>query len=230
LPPKQAPAAGTAGAAAPLSRLDELTARAQRVIAGGRGAGGPPGPLAPPAATGAPPPAASEPAAPVVVLGIDPGTATTGYGVVRGFPEGEGRYEVLTYGVVETAADVPMPRRLLTLYRELRRLIGEYQPTAAAVERLFFGRNTTTAISVGQARGVILLALAEAGLSVEEYTPAEIKRALSGSGRAQKVQMQRMTQAILDLPERPQPDDAADALAIVVCYLRLSRRRALGLR
>jgi crossover junction endodeoxyribonuclease RuvC len=170
------------------------------------------------------------PAAPVVVLGIDPGTATTGYGVVRGYPEGEGRYEVLTYGVVETAADEPMPRRLLTLYRELRRLIGEYQPTAAAVEKLFFGRNTTTAISVGQARGVILLALAEAGLSVDEYTPAEIKQALSGSGRAHKMQMQRMTQAILDLPECPQPDDAADALAIVVCYLRLSRRRTLGLR
>ena len=98
-----------------------------------------------------------------------------------------------------------MPRRLLTLYRELRRLIAAHRPAEAAVEKLFFGRNTTTAISVGQARGVVLLALAEAGVPVAEYTPAEVKQALAGFGRAQKAQMQRMIQAILDLPDRPQP-------------------------
>ena len=122
-----------------------------------------------------------------------------------------------------------MPRRLLLLYRALGRLIAEHRPAEAAVERLFFGRNTTTAISVGQARGVVLLALAEAGVPVAEYTPAEVKQALAGFGRAQKAQMQRMTQALLDLPQMPHPDDAADALAIAICHLRLgraARRRA----
>jgi crossover junction endodeoxyribonuclease RuvC len=165
-----------------------------------------------------------------VCLGIDPGTATTGYGFVRQLPGGDGAYRVLAYGVVETVPEEPMPRRLLLLYRALGRLIAEHRPAEAAVERLFFGRNTTTAISVGQARGVVLLALAEAGVPVAEYTPAEVKHALAGFGRAQKAQMQRMTQALLDLPQVPHPDDAADALAIAICHLRLGRLRAAGLR
>jgi crossover junction endodeoxyribonuclease RuvC len=165
-----------------------------------------------------------------ICLGIDPGTATTGYGLVHQLPGGEGAYRVLDYGVVETAPEEPMPRRLLLLYRALGQLIAEHRPTEAAVERLFFGRNTTTAISVGQARGVVLLALAEAGVPVAEYTPAEVKQALAGFGRAQKSQMQRMTQALLGLPNLPHPDDAADALAIAICHLRLSRLRAAGLR
>jgi crossover junction endodeoxyribonuclease RuvC len=165
-----------------------------------------------------------------VCLGIDPGTATTGYGFVRQLPGGEGAYRVLAYGVVETVPEEPMPRRLLLLYRALGRLIAEHRPAEAAVERLFFGRNTTTAISVGQARGVVLLAMAEAGVPVAEYTPAEVKQALAGFGRAQKAQMQRMTQALLDLPQMPHPDDAADALAIAICHLRLGRLRAAGLR
>jgi crossover junction endodeoxyribonuclease RuvC len=165
-----------------------------------------------------------------ICLGIDPGTATTGYGFVHQLPGGEGAYRVLAYGVVETAPEEPMPRRLLLLYRALGRLIAAHRPTEAAVERLFFGRNTTTAISVGQARGVVLLALAEAGVPVAEYTPAEVKQALAGFGRAQKAQMQRMTQALLGLSHLPHPDDAADALAIAICHLRLSRLRAAGLR
>ena len=159
-----------------------------------------------------------------VCLGIDPGTATTGYGFVRQLPGGEGAYRVLAYGVVETAPEEPMPRRLLLLYRGPRPADRRAPSGRAAVERLFFGRNTTTAISVGQARGVILLALAEAGVPVAEYTPAEVKQALAGFGQAQKAQMQRMTQALLDLPQMPHPDDAADALAIAICHLRLGRR------
>jgi len=168
--------------------------------------------------------------APRIVLGIDPGTATTGYGFVRATP-GEGDvFEAVAYGVVETPAGEPMASRLLLLHRELRRLIATYRPAEAAVERLFFGRNTTTAITVGQARGVALLAIAEAGLPVAEYTPAEVKQAMAGFGRAEKVQIQRIMQALLRLPEPPQPDDAADALAIALCHLRLARLRALGLR
>ena len=169
----------------------------------------------------------------MVVLGIDPGTATTGYGFVRerGASSGPGqRCVALAYGVVETPADDPMPRRLLTLFLALRALIAEHRPTEAAVEKLFFGRNITTAISVGQARGVVLLALAEAGVTVSEYTPAEVKQSMAGFGRAEKGQMQRMTQTFLDLPEIPTPDDAADALAIALCHTRLSRLRSLGLR
>ncbi len=168
-----------------------------------------------------------------VIMGIDPGTATTGYGFVRGYEASGGADErcvALAYGVVETRAEDPMPRRLLTLFLALRGLIAEHRPSEAAVEKLFFGRNTTTAISVGQARGVILLALAEAGVPVSEYTPAEVKQGMAGSGRAEKGQMQRMTQAFLDLPEIPAPDDAADALAIALCHTRLSRLRSFGVR
>ncbi len=167
---------------------------------------------------------------PRIVLGIDPGTATTGYGFIRAMPGEDDAFEVVDYGVVTTPAGEPMASRLLLLHRELRRLIAAYRPAEAAVERLFFGRNTTTAITVGQARGVALLALAEAGLPVAEYTPAEVKQAMAGFGRAGKSQMQRIMQALLRLPEPPQPDDAADALAIALCHLRLARLRALGLR
>jgi crossover junction endodeoxyribonuclease RuvC len=197
---------------------------------GGAAAAGAPEAPAAPAAPDTPDAGDAEDAGGTVCLGIDPGTATTGYGFVRQLPGGEGAYRVLAYGVVETAPEEPMPRRLLLLYRDLSRLIAEHRPAESAVERLFFGRNTTTAISVGQARGVVLLALAEAGVPVAEYTPAEVKQALAGFGRAQKAQMQRMTQALLDLPQMPHPDDAADALAIAICHLRLGRLRAAGLR
>jgi crossover junction endodeoxyribonuclease RuvC len=123
-----------------------------------------------------------------------------------------------------------MPLRLLAIYRRLRELIAEHRPSQVAVEQLFFGRNTTTAISVGQARGVALLAVGEAGLPATEYTPLEVKHAIAGFGRADKHQMQRMMQTLLGLPTLPQPDDAADALAIALCHARLSRVRALGLR
>lgn len=168
-----------------------------------------------------------------LVLGIDPGTATTGYGLVRQLPgsmAGMGAYEVVAFGVITTPPTDPMPLRLVTIHRELQGLIRQHRPSQAAVEQLFFGRNTTTAITVGQARGVALLAIGEAGLTVAEYTPMEVKHGTAGSGRADKLQMQRMVQTLLGLPSLPQPDDAADALALSLCHLRSARARVLGLR
>lgn len=158
------------------------------------------------------------------VLGIDPGTATTGYGVVEETEEG---LRALAYGVVTTPSDLPLPRRLQTVYRELRRLVQEWQPDAAAVEELYFNVNVRTAMSVGQARGVALLAMADEGLPVAEYGPGEVKQALTGYGGAEKRQMQEMVRILLGLPSIPHPDDAADALAVAVCHLHSARLRAL---
>jgi crossover junction endodeoxyribonuclease RuvC len=158
------------------------------------------------------------------VLGVDPGTATTGYGVVEEAEEG---LRALAYGVVTTSAGQPLPERLQTIYRELARLVREWEPDAAAVEELYFSVNVRTAMSVGQARGVVLLALADAGLTVAEYSPLAVKQALTGYGRADKRQMQGMVRMLLGLPEVPRPDDAADALAVAVCHLHSARMRAL---
>jgi len=160
----------------------------------------------------------------VVVLGVDPGTATTGYGLVR---EIEGRLELVACGVVETPAGGPLPVRLQTIYRELRLLVEEYQPSAAAVEKLFFSRNVRTAMSVGQARGVALLALADAGLDIGEYDPMEIKQAVTGYGGAGKQQVQEMVRALLGMDEVPRPDDAADGLAVAICHLHTMRLRSM---
>jgi crossover junction endodeoxyribonuclease RuvC len=160
----------------------------------------------------------------VVVLGIDPGTATTGYGLVR---ETEGDLELVAYGVVETPAGQPLPVRLQTIYRELQALVGQHRPCAAAVERLFFSRNVRTAMSVGQARGVALLALADAGLDIGEYDPLEIKQAVTGYGGADKQQVQEMVRALLKMDELPRPDDAADGLAVAICHLHTVRVRSM---
>lgn len=133
----------------------------------------------------------------------------------------------VAYGVILTPAGMAMPQRLLKLYRELQELILLHRPTDSAVEKLFFQRNVTTAISVGQARGVVLLGLAEANLEVSEYTPMEIKQAVVGYGGADKRQMQHMTRALLQLDEIPRPDDAADALAVAICHLHSARTRRL---
>jgi crossover junction endodeoxyribonuclease RuvC len=156
----------------------------------------------------------------MLVIGIDPGTARTGYGLVRQHPDG--RLESVAYGVFSTAAGRSMPERLLDLYQTLSDVLKEHALDGAAVEKLFFQRNVTTAISVGQARGVAILALAQAGLEVGEYTPNEIKMATTGYGGADKKQMQSMVKALLDLEELPQPDDAADALAVAICHLHSS--------
>lgn len=153
----------------------------------------------------------------MVVIGIDPGTATTGYGILREQPSGQ--LEVIDYGVIQTAAGQPMPERLLELYRQLNEIILLHRPDSGAVEKLFFQRNVRTAISVGQGRGVVLLALAGHSLPVAEYTPLEVKQAVAGYGGADKHQVQEMVRMLLDLEQIPQPDDAADALAIAICHL-----------
>jgi crossover junction endodeoxyribonuclease RuvC len=152
----------------------------------------------------------------MLVLGIDPGTARTGFGLIR--ETGSGSLELVAYGVIATSADLPQAERLLILHSELQQLIEEHDPVEAAVERLFFQKNVSTAMSVGQARGVILLALQQAGLPIGEYGPRDIKRAVTGYGAADKRQMQRMVQTLLSMPELPKPDDAADALAIAICH------------
>ncbi len=160
----------------------------------------------------------------MLVLGIDPGTATTGYGLVR---EGNDGPVAAAYGVILTPAGAPMPERLRAIYHELGQLISLHRPDSAAVEKLFFQKNVSTAMTVGQARGVALLALAEAGVSVGEYTPRDVKQAVAGYGGADKPQVQQMVRAILNLAEIPRPDDAADALAVAICHLNSMKMKAL---
>ena len=150
----------------------------------------------------------------LVILGIDPGTAILGFGVIRGVSEPV----LMDVGVIETSTDEAMPDRLLHLHAEVTSLIDTFRPDVLAIETLFFSRNVTTAIAVGQARGVILLAAAQAGIEVAEYSPSEVKFAVAGYGKAEKRQMQEMVRIILNLPTVPQPDDAADALAIALCH------------
>ncbi len=148
-------------------------------------------------------------------LGIDPGTATLGWGVVD---ERGGVLRPVEYGALTTPAKSEPARRLLLLHDGLAELIRRYQPDAAAVEELFFSRNVTTALAVGQARGVVLLTLAQAGIPVYEYKPREVKQAVAGYGGADKRQMQEMVRMTLGLAAIPRPDDAADALAIAMCH------------
>ena len=162
----------------------------------------------------------------MLVLGIDPGIGTTGYGVVG--EDARGDVALVAYGAIETQPGAPMPERLQRLYNEMTAVLHQHQPESVAVEQLFFGRNVTTAIMVGQARGVALLAAAQAGLQVYEYKPAEVKQALTGYGNADKRQMQEMVKLLLQLDHVPRPDDAADAVAIAVCHLHSQRLRRLA--
>jgi crossover junction endodeoxyribonuclease RuvC len=156
-----------------------------------------------------------------LALGIDPGSATTGYGLVRLVPGGN--LEAVTFGAIITPPRIPDHQRLLMLYGDLKELIALQRPDTCAVEKLYFQRNVSTAITVGQARGVVLLAIAEAGLDVAEYTPNEVKQAVAGYGSADKRQVQEMVRTLLGLPEIPRPDDAADALAIAITHLHTHR-------
>jgi crossover junction endodeoxyribonuclease RuvC len=153
----------------------------------------------------------------MLVLGIDPGTAITGYGFVEENDRGELRS--VAHGAIETPAKLPMEERLQMLYEQLTELILLHRPESGAVEKLFFSRNVTTAISVGQARGVILLAMVQNGVKLAEYTPMQIKQAVTGWGGAQKPQVQEMVRALLELEKIPKPDDAADALAVAICHI-----------
>ncbi len=157
------------------------------------------------------------------VLGIDPGTATTGFGLVEGEPGGADGLRLLDYGTVRTEAGTPMPLRLAELHEGIATLIEELRPDEMAVEELFFSSNVSTAISVGQARGVILLAGARASLPIGEYKPMQVKQALTGYGGADKRQVQEMLRRILGLEGIPRPDDAADAIAIAICHLQMAR-------
>ncbi len=163
----------------------------------------------------------------MLVLGLDPGTATTGYGLVR--EHDDGTLEAVAFGVIRTPPDLPMARRLQMIYRELTALIEAHHPDAAAIEQMFFGRNITTAITVAQARGVQLLALENACLPIREYKPSQIKQSIAGYGNAPKAQMQEMVRALLDLEEVPQPDDAADALAVAITDINSGRYERLML-
>jgi crossover junction endodeoxyribonuclease RuvC len=149
------------------------------------------------------------------ILGIDPGLATIGYAVVD---KEINHFDVLEYGVIKTSADKKDTKRLEIIHHNIEELIKEFKPQEMAVEELFFNKNVKTAIAVGQARGVILLAGSQAGLEVAEYTPLQIKQAVVGYGRADKNQVQQMVKSLLNLAELPRPDDAADALAVSICH------------
>lgn len=149
-------------------------------------------------------------------LGIDPGTATMGWGVVE--EDGAGGMRLVDYGALTTSKDLPLERRLQKLYVELTELIAAHRPDTAGVEELFFAKNVTTAISVSHARGVVLLALANADIPVHEYRPMAVKQAVTGYGHADKAQIQEMVRLQLGLERIPKPDDAADALAIAICH------------
>jgi crossover junction endodeoxyribonuclease RuvC len=160
----------------------------------------------------------------VRVIGIDPGTAITGWGVV----EGDGNdLEAIAYGVVTTPAGTPLPQRLQVIYRELSELVAYWQPESSAIEELFFSKNAKTALAVGHGRGAAMLALANANLPITEYKPLEVKQAITGHGGADKKQMQQMVKLLLSLDELPRPDDAADALAVAICHLHSARLRML---
>ena len=159
------------------------------------------------------------------ILGLDPGTAIVGYGVVE---ERAGEVALVAYGAIKTApGDGDTAHRLQLIYQGIIELLAEFEPDVAAVEQLFFGRNITTAINVGQARGVLLLALANAGIPVAEYSPPKIKEAVSGYGNASKEQVQFMVQNLLGLDEVPKPDDAADGLAVALTHYQHSRHEML---
>jgi crossover junction endodeoxyribonuclease RuvC len=159
----------------------------------------------------------------MIILGIDPGTAATGYGVVERVGSG---LRAIDFGCIETTQASSAAERLLQIHRALADLLEAYQPACIAVERLFFNRNVQTAFAVGQARGAVLLTAAQHGCPVLEFTPNEVKIAVTGYGRAPKDQVQRMVQIVLGLPELPRPDDAADALAIAICLAHSQRPAA----
>jgi len=150
----------------------------------------------------------------MVILGIDPGTATTGYGLI----DTQDQLRVVEYGCIRTSSSQEMVDRLKIIYQRVKELVQRFYPEEIAIEQIFFNRNTRTALSVGQARGVIMLAASCKGAKIFSYTPLEVKQAVTGYGKAKKWQVQRMVKKLLNLPQVPTPDDAADAIAIAVCH------------
>lgn len=161
----------------------------------------------------------------MTILGIDPGFAIVGFSILE-TEAGESRLK--RCGAITTQAGVPMPRRLLQISEDMEMLIRQFQPEAMAVEELFFNTNVTTAIGVAQARGVIVLMGEKLGVPIYEYTPAQVKMAVCGYGRAEKRQVMEMTKRLLHLSDLPKPDDAADAVAIALCHARSMTSRLRG--
>lgn len=159
----------------------------------------------------------------MIVIGIDPGLATVGFGVIRK----EDGITPVSYGCIRTSSEKQTSERLLEIYIEINALFDKYCPNAVAVERLFFNKNVTNAMSVSEARGVIFLAAQQRNIPLFEYTPNQIKQAITGSGRADKKQMQEMIKRLLSLDEVPQPDDAADGLSIALCHINWQKERPI---
>lgn len=156
---------------------------------------------------------------PRVALGIDPGTAIVGYAIV----EARGsELRLIVCDAITTSSTTPMPARLQQIYHDLSEIIASYRPNESAMEELFFAKNTRTAMTVGQARGVAMLALANGGLAISEYTPKQVKQAVTGYGGANKEQVGEMVRILLHLTSIPRPDDAADAAAVAICHLHMS--------
>lgn len=151
------------------------------------------------------------------ILGIDPGVATIGFGLVEA---DRGRQQLLRYGVITTPPGIPLSSRLWQISEDMSSLLTQLKPDEAAVEELFFSKNITTGIAVAHGRGVLLLELEKAGIPVYEYTPMQVKQAVAGYGKAEKRQVMLMTQRLLKMKEIPRPDDAADALALALCHAR----------
>jgi len=152
------------------------------------------------------------------ILGLDPGFGTFGYGVIEA---SKNRLQHVAHGVIITEKDEPIQLRLKNLYHQIKKIVEQYSPDEVAVEQLFFYRNVTTAIAVGEARGVSLLAVVECDVPIFEYTPQMVKKAVTGSGKATKADVQKWVMLLLGLEEKPRPDDAADALAIAICHAHL---------
>lgn len=163
----------------------------------------------------------------MIVLGFDPGTATTGYGVVE---DSAGKLAMRAVGVIQTSSGTPAPARLQAIYDQVGELIEAHHPDFIATERLFFNKNETNALSVGRTIGVILLAAAQRGLPWQEYTPLQVKQAVTGIGSADKKQVQFMVTRLLGLSATPRPDDAADALAVAICHAHSAKLMQRGVR
>ena len=153
----------------------------------------------------------------MVILGIDPGVATIGFGIIRAE---RGKNTLIQYGVITTPPGIPLSERLVQIYNDMTQIIDTFHPDEIAVEELFFSKNITTGISVAHGRGVILLAAEKLGVPVFEYTPMQVKQSVVGYGKAEKKQVMLMTQRLLNMKEIPRPDDAADALALAICHSR----------
>ena len=153
----------------------------------------------------------------MVILGLDPGIATVGFGIIQG---NQGNFASLAYGAIKTEAGLPLAERLEIIYNDLCEMLDQFRPDAVAIEELFFNTNITTGISVAHGRGILLLACRQKGVPIFEYTPLQVKQSVVGYGRAEKRQVMDMVKRLLHLEKVPRPDDAADALAIALCHGR----------